>query len=114
MEHIVDATDRPIGRIATEVAKVLMGKTSAHYTPNNPPMIKVIVENLDKAAIDERKLKSQTYQRFSGYPGGQKTMNMAYVIEKKGREEVLHLAVQRMLPNNTLRVKRMKNLTIRN
>lgn len=112
-EYTINAAGKSLGRVASETAKVLMGKHRADYTPNNPPMTKVIVENVEQLAVTEKRLKGQTYQFYSGYPGGQKTVTLAHLASKKGMAEGMRLAVQRMLPNNKLRPKRMKNLTIR-
>jgi large subunit ribosomal protein L13 len=112
MEYTIDATGRTIGRVATEAAKVLIGKHRADYTPHNPPMTKVIIQNADALSISERRKEGRTFARYSGYPGGLRTIKLQEVLDKKGTPEAMRLAIQRMLPNNRLRAIRMKNLTV--
>ena len=110
--HTIDATGKRLGRVATEVATILMGKHRADCVKNRVPDVLVTVDNASKLLIDERKRTGKVYQRYSGYPGGLKECTMAKVIEKKGYEEVVRKAVYGMLPNNRLRAPRMKKLTV--
>lgn len=113
MEHTIDATDKSLGRIATQAAVFLMGKDTPSFQRNVAPAVKVTIENASKAKISAKKMKEKTYKRYSGYPGGLKEMNMEKVIEKKGHEEVFRKAVRGMLPSNKLRPIMMKNLTVK-
>ena len=70
--YLVDATDKTLGRLAAEVAKVLRGKNKPTFTPNMDTGDYVIVINADKVVFTGNKLQEKEYQNFSGYPGGQK------------------------------------------
>lgn len=107
-----DATDKKIGRLATEIAVVLMGKNLPEYQPNVYPDVKVEVTNASKASISEKKLVQKKYSQYSGYPGGLKQPRMEQVISRKGYSEVLRKAVYGMLPTIRLRARMMKNLII--
>jgi len=111
-EHTVDATNKSIGRIATEAAIFLMGKDTPAFKRNVAPNVKVIILNTSKAKISSQKMKNKTYNSYSGYPGGLKTINMEKMIEKKGYAEIFKKSVYGMLPANKLRGIMMKNLII--
>lgn len=113
MQYKLDAKSKKLGRLATEIAILLMGKNKADFTRNKVANVKVLVENASALDIDTRKLKSKEYQKYSGYPGGRKTEIMEKLIEKKGYSEVLRKAVYGMLPSNKLRPLMMKNLVIK-
>ena len=111
-EHILDATDRSVGRIASEAAILLMGKDTPEFRRNIAPNVKVSVINASKIKYDPKKLKNKIYQRYSGYPGGRKERTMQEVIDKKGFKEIFEKAVYGMLPVNKQRSVLMKKLTI--
>lgn len=111
-EFTIDASARSIGRVASEAAKMLMGKTSPDYTPNAKPIIKVLIVNAGKLSVSEKKRLGKKYTRYSGYPGGLKTERLGNLSARKGYGEPLRRAIERMLPRNTLRLGRMKNLKI--
>ena len=111
-KYTIDAAGRTMGRVATEAAKMLMGKTRADYTPNVLSNTKVQILNASKLHVDERKELSQQYQTYSGYPGGQRIESLERLTARKGRGAALRLAITRMLPHNTMRVPRLKNLII--
>ncbi len=108
----IDAAGRTLGRVASEAAKMLMGKTSADYTPHIRSDVRVTVINASKIYTRERKKKQKTYTTYSGYPGGLKKESLAHLIDRKGTDEAVRRAVSRMLPRNTMHVARMKNLTV--
>ena len=110
--HTIDATGRTLGRVATEAAKALMGKTRADYTPHILSDVKVIITNASKIPMRERKARVKEYQNYSGYPSGQRRETYANLTTRKGHGAALKLAITRMLPKNTFRVPRLKNLTI--
>lgn len=112
MEYTVDATNKSLGRVATEVATLLMGKNNVGFVRNEVTDTKVTVENASKLKIDPRKLLTKKYNSFSGYPGGLKQTSMKHMIEKKGYSEVVHIAVKGMLPDNKLKTEFLKHLTI--
>ncbi len=113
MKHTLDATGKRIGRVATEVAVLLMGKNRTDFAKNKIPDVKVEVLNASKFWIDARKKRDKTYATHSGYPGSLKTRSMQQVIDAKGEKEVLRMAVLGMLPKNKLRPQMIKNLTIK-
>jgi large subunit ribosomal protein L13 len=110
--YTIDAGGRTLGRVASEAAKALMGKMRPDYTPNVESKIKVTVTNASKMFIRERKRTQKIYTTYSGHPGGQKRESLAALTQRKGHGESVRRAVQRMLPNNTMRPNRMKNLTV--
>lgn len=108
----IDATNKVPGRIATEVAVLLMGKNRADFAKNKIPAVEVLVENARAMKLDAKKLVAKNYARHSLYPGGLTLESMSQVVEKKGAKEVLRRAVYGMLPKNKLRAQMMKNLKI--
>ena len=109
----IDATEKRLGRLATEIATKLMGKDSPDFERHTLADVEVEVINASLMDIPEKKKDSKIYKRYSGYPGGQKEIPMRKIIEKKGYGEVLRLAVLRMLPKNRLQKRMMKRLTIK-
>lgn len=108
----IDATNKKLGRIATEAAMSLMGKDLPNYESNKVNTEGVHIINASKVDIAEKKLDQKTYKRYTGYPSGLKTRTLEEVIEKKGIKEVFEKAIFGMLPNNKLRALRMKKLKI--
>ena len=102
-----------MGRLATEIAVLLMGKNRTDFAKNRIPDIKVEVQNASKLWIDTKKKKDKTYASHSGYPGSLKTVSMQQVINAKGEKDVLRRAVLGMLPKNKLRPQMIKNLIIK-
>jgi len=111
-EYNFDATGKKLGRLATELAVVLMGKDQPDFAPNVVADVKVTVNNASKLDIDDKKMDSKIYDRYSGYPGGRKEFTMRKLIADKGYKAVLQNAVYGMLPKNKLRDRVMKNLII--
>jgi len=107
--HNIDATDQVLGRLATQMATLLIGKRKENYRPNVDNGDIVIVKNTKKMKITGKKLDQKLYYHHSGYPGGLKTKKMGDVFEKDPNQ-VLHKAVFNMLPKNKLRKPRMKRL----
>ena len=112
MKYTINAEGKRIGRVATEVAVLLMGKNNKDFARNVLPDVSVTVTNASKAKIDDKKMDQKTYKRYSGYPGGLKTHTMAQVSAKKGNSELFKEAISGMLPKNRMRSKMMNNLTI--
>jgi len=112
MKYTLDATNKKPGRLATEIAVLLMGKNRPDFARNKIPAITVLVENAGQMSFTPSKLVDKFYARHSGYPGSLKTPSMEQMIEKKGAREVLRIAVNGMLPKNKLRPLMLKNLTI--
>ncbi len=111
MEHKIDATDKKLGRIATEAAMILRGKNSTSFAPNTVADVKVIIENAGKVDLSEGRL-NETYARYSGYPGGLTKEKRGHVIKRKGFRMVYEKAVGGMLPKNKLRKLLLKNLIV--
>lgn len=110
---MIDATGKALGRVASEAAKALMGKTSASYTPHIPSNVKVTITNASKIHMPEKKRLAMGYTRYSGYPGGLKRETFSSLSSRKGTGAAIRIAVKGMMPRNTMQVARMKNLEIR-
>lgn len=110
--HTIDASGKRLGRIATEIATLLMGKHRTDAVRNVVAPVSVRVEHAAKLLIDERKRDQTEYDRYSGYPDGRKVLTMKQLIARKGYAELVRKAVYGMLPSNKLRAIRMKKLTI--
>jgi len=111
-EKIVDAQGRTLGRVASEVATLLMGKNSVLFQRNIMSGSPVKVINASKIKITAKKLEEITHLKYSGYPGGLRITKGTETIEKKGYKELLGFAIYRMLPGNKLRRDMLKNLTV--
>ena len=98
---VVDATDLPLGRLASEVAQVLRGKRKPMYAPHLDTGDYVIVVNADKVVVTSDKSQSKIYYRHSGYPGGIKAETFESLIQRRP-EAVIERAVKGMLPKNKL------------
>lgn len=109
--YSVDASGKILGRLATDIAMHLMGKTNANFQSNVDAGDEVIVTNCEKILVTGKKYEEKEYHHHSGYPGGLKTKTMRQMWEKDPRE-VLRAAVSRMLPKNKHRTARMLRLTI--
>jgi large subunit ribosomal protein L13 len=109
--YVVDAANRPLGRLASEIANVLRGKHHPEFSPHLSLGDHVVVVNAEKISISGDKLEKKLYYRFSGYPGGLKVRSMRDVIEQDPTQ-VVHLAVRRMIPRNRLGRSLMKKLKI--
>ncbi|MDE1874738.1 MAG: 50S ribosomal protein L13 [Patescibacteria group bacterium] len=110
--YTIDAQAKKIGRVASEAAKVLMGKNSTAYAPNVIPDVEVRIVNAGKADVTTKKKEETVYRHYTGFPGGLIDTTMKRVIEKKGMKEVFRRAILGMLPKNKLTPRIMKNLTI--
>ena len=99
--YVVDAAEQRLGRLATEVAKVLRGKNKAEYTPHMDTGDFVIVINAEKVMVTGRKPEQKLYRRHSGRPGGMKveTFNQ---LQDRIPERIIEKAVKGMLPKNAL------------
>jgi large subunit ribosomal protein L13 len=99
--YVVDATDQNIGRLASDIARVLRGKHKPTFTPNDDVGDFVIVVNAAKVAFTGKKLSDKTYYRHSGYPGGLREFSLDKMLQLHP-ERVLEKAVRGMLPHNRL------------
>ncbi|WP_428389631.1 50S ribosomal protein L13 [Mucisphaera sp.] len=97
----VDATDQILGRLATQIATILMGKHKPEYTPHHDVGDFVVVTNADKIRLTGRKLDQKHLKRYTGYPSGLKLTSYRDQMEK-APEKLISEAVRRMLPKNKL------------
>lgn len=109
--YVIDAEGKTLGRLATEVAKLLRGKHKPIYTPHVDTGDYVIVVNADKVILTGRKLDQKLYRRHSQYPGGLKEVTYRDLFKKKPTWPV-YLAVKGMLPKNSLGRKMLKKLKV--
>lgn len=99
--YVIDATDAVVGRLAAQIASILMGKHRPTYTPHIDTGDYVIVTNVEKVVFTGNKWQQKSYQRYSGHPGGQKE-EVAWKLLQRRPERILALAVQRMMPKNKI------------
>ncbi len=109
--YVVDAAGKTLGRLASEIAKVLRGKHKPIYTPHVDCGDFVIVINADKVRVTGRKLDQKMYYRHSGYPGGLKSISLRDLLARRP-ERVIELAVRGMLPKNRLGRRMIKKLKV--
>ncbi len=109
--HEIDADGQALGRLATRIASILIGKTKATYVPNSDMGDAVKVRNASKIRLTGKKMQTKVYHHYSQYPGGMKVRKVADEMAKDPAR-VIKAAVDRMLPKNTLRSRRLKRLTI--
>lgn len=107
----IDATGKRLGRLATEVATVLMGKNSPDFAKHTVHPVQVKVLNASKMDIPEGK-KAEIYQSYSGYPGGLSKEKLAHLADRLGYAEVFRRSVKNMLPKNKLQKQMMLNLEV--
>ncbi len=108
----IDASDRTLGRVASEAAHFLMGKNSAKFERHVYSGLTVKVLNASKLRITRKKLAEIFHTQYSGMPGGLHITSGSQTVLKKGYKELVRLAIYQMLPGNKLRRKMMKNLKI--
>ena len=99
--YIIDAANKPLGRVATEAAKLLRGKHKPTFTPNIDTGDNVIIINCKDVILTGNKLNSKIYRHHSGYIGGMKEVTASVMLEKNPEKAML-LAVKGMLPHNSL------------
>lgn len=109
--YILDASGKPVGRVATEAAKLLRGKHKPTYTPNADTGDFVIILNCKDAVLTGRKLDQKVYRHHSGYIGGMKEISARVMMEKSPEKAMMH-AVKGMLPHNSLGRQMIKKLRV--
>ena len=110
-EHVIDATGKALGRIASEAAVILQGKDSATYDPRKAGERVVHITNPEQFRVSSKKLVQKTYYRHSTRIGHLRTRTLRDELSR-GPVEVIRRAVRRMLPKNKLSKKRMRRLKI--
>ncbi|MCL1996359.1 MAG: 50S ribosomal protein L13 [Defluviitaleaceae bacterium] len=109
--YIVDATNHTLGRLSSEIAKILKGKHKPIYTPHLDTGDYVIVINADKIKVTGKKLDQKLYRRHTGYPGGLKAITLKVMQQKKPTYVITH-AVKGMLPKKALGAQMLKKLKV--
>jgi len=108
---VVDATDLVLGRMGTKVAKLLRGKYKPSFTPHVDCGDNVIIINAEKVQLTGNKWNDRIYLRHTGYPGGQREMTPAQMLDK-GAEKLIKKVVKGMLPKNKLGAQLLGNLYV--
>jgi large subunit ribosomal protein L13 len=109
--HLVDVKDKVLGRVSTEIAQLLIGKSKPYFVNHLDVGDWVVVINASEVAITGGKAEKKEYTRYSGYPGGLKRERFKD-LQKRKPEEIIKLSVSGMLPKNKLRKKRMRRLFV--
>ena len=108
---VVDATNVVLGRLATKVARMLIGKDKPSYTPFLDCGDHIVVINAERVKLTGNKMDQKVYRHHSGYPGGLKEVSIRALMQRRP-EEVIREAVLGMLPKNKLRARRAKKLRV--
>lgn len=109
--YLVDAKEKPLGRVASQVARFLMGKHKPYFEPFLDTGDFVVVINAKKVSVQERKRTQKLYYRHTNYPGGLKRTPLGEMLAKKP-DEVIRLAVRGMLPKNRLGRQMLRKLKV--
>ena len=109
--YVVDAADKILGRLASRIAGILIGKNKPQYTPHVDCGDFIVVVNADKFRVTGKKLKDKIYYSHSFYPGGLKQISLESMLAKHPKRAIYH-AVSGMLPKNKLRTRRLRRLKI--
>ena len=109
--YIIDAANKPLGRVATEAAKLLRGKHKTTFTPNIDTGDHVIIINCKDVKLTGNKMDQKIYRHHSGYIGGMKEVSAKVMLEKNP-EKAMTLAIKGMLPHNSLGAQMLKKLRV--
>ena len=109
--HLIDAEGQTLGRLATEISRLLRGKNKPQYTPHVDTGDFVVVVNAEKMVVTGKKAEQKVYRRHTGYPGGLKETSYKVMLERKPTE-ILRRAVRGMMPKTRLGRKQLKKLKI--
>ena len=109
---LIDAKDIVLGRLATNVSNILRGKHKPTYTPHVDCGDNVVIINAEKIKLTGKKLEDKTYYRHTGYPGGIKETTANKMKEKNKSDEIIKLAIKRMIPSGPLGRKQLSNCKI--
>ena len=112
--YIIDAQNIAVGRLAAFISKVLRGKNKATFNPHIDNGDFVVVTNIDKIKFTGKKFDKKKYFRHTGHPGGIKETSPAHLFEKKKTNDILKMAVKRMLPGGPLAKKQLTKLKMYN
>ncbi len=109
--HVIDAADKTMGRLSTQVARLLMGKHRPTYTPSQDTGDFVVIINADKVRVTGKKAQQKMYYRHSGYPGGFKSISLEKMMQQHPTRALEH-AVKGMLPHTRLGARMIKRLRV--
>ncbi|MFC1964548.1 50S ribosomal protein L13 [Chloroflexota bacterium] len=109
--HVIDASDKILGRLATQIAHLLIGKHKPIFSPNQDTGDFVIIINAAKVRVTGNKTKQKIYYRHSGYPGGLKSITLEKMMQTHPTRVIEH-AVKGMLPHTRLNARMMKRLRV--
>ena len=109
---LIDAKDAVLGRLAVFSANILRGKNKPEYTPNQDCGDNLIIINSDQIILTGKKSKDKIYYHHTGYPGGIKETNPDKMKEKNKSQEIIKLAIKRMIPSGPLGKKQLSNCKI--
>ena len=112
--YVINAQNVAVGRLAAYISKILRGKNKSSYNPHIDNGDFVIVTNIDKIRFTGKKFTNKKYYRHTGHPGGIKVSTPSFLVEKNKTNEILKLAVKRMLPGGPLAKKQLTKLKIYN
>lgn len=111
-EYTIDAQGKRLGKLATEIAVILVGKNTTDFVKYKAPEVVVKVVNAKLMDISEKKASQETYQTYSGHPGGRTVETLGHLAARRGYGEVIKRSVRSMLPKNKLQKIRLQNLVI--
>lgn len=109
--HLIDIKGKMLGRAVSQISSLLQGKHKVYYSPNADMGDYVVVINAQQILLSGKKAANKVYKRYSGYPGGLRTVPYKEMIINKPQETIIH-AVSGMLPKNKLRAKRLTRLYV--
>ncbi len=109
--YTIDAAGKRLGKVASEAARVLIGKNDPAFAKHIKSDVQVNITNVSKLDIPEKK-KGEIYQTYSGYPGGQKSETLSHLATRLGYKEVLKRTIGGMLPNNKHKKRLLLQLSI--
>lgn len=109
--HVIDAEDKTLGRLASEIARILRGKNKPQYTPHVDTGDFVVVVNADRVTVSGKKAEQKLYRRHTGYPGGLREKSYEQMMDQKPTE-ILRKAVYGMMPKTRLGRQQFKKLKI--
>src|SRR3989338_8800406 len=107
----IDATGKPIGRLASRIALLLMGKHQSDYQPSEHAPLRIVVTNILSMKVERKKAEQKRYFRSSGYPGSVRSVTLGELLKQSPQEVLLH-AIHGMLPPNRLRKKLLRSVTV--
>ena len=110
--YIINAENAAVGRLASYISKVLRGKNKSTYNPHIDNGDFVVVTNIDKIKFTGKKFTEKKYYRHTGHPGGIKESSPSILVDKNKSQEILKLAVKRMMPGGSLAKKQLTKLKI--